>query len=545
MIDSISQSANASPELKKPRRKRAAVNGSYDAELPHWDEGERGILGCCIIEPACVDECQERFGADARSPEVFHDLRNAIIYRELIGLRRRLKTLDLLSLVQHLKEQKLLDSVGGVEYVSSLPDQVPSAANLEYYTSAVWEKFVMRKMVQVGHDISARVSSYSGPIEDLIWSVQSDIGNLSAIPINNTTVRIRPEDLMNYVTEKDPNAIVGVASDGRTTRYLCKGYGGWLIGPSGIGKSSLVIQIAILWCLGMPFMGITPTRKMRVLVVQAENDEGDLAEMVQGVCQALGIDSFSPEFADLNDRLKFVTERSLIGDRFCGWLRRQIELHRADIVFVDPLLSFAGIDVSRQDQCSRFLRNWLNPVLSATGAVMIGAHHTGKPKLERGQREMTAHDYAYIGIGSSELVNWARIVMVVVPRGDVYELKLAKRGPRAGATHLDSTRTTSLWLRHAQDRIFWEQVEPPQEPEPKTKGGGGRPSKVDQLLAVGLGGMVDKLTTPTGLNELARLIENYAASQGVDVKITTCKEAIVRLVANKVLKKEDGKYSRI
>jgi len=169
-----------------------------------------------------------------------------------------------------------------------------------------------------------------------------------------------------------------------------------------------------------------------------------------------------------------------------------IDADRPDVVWVDPLLSFAGIDVSKQDQVTPFLRELITPVLESTGVVMIGVHHTGKPKDSKATRDWTAIDWAYAGIGSSELVNWARAVMLLRPvENRTFELKLAKRGSRAGATHADgSPAYGSVWLQHATGRIYWDQVNPPEEPveEPQEANGkppgsqqerSGRPSKIE------------------------------------------------------------------
>ena len=72
-------------------------------------------------------------------------------------------------------------------------------------------------------------------------------------------------------------------------RYLCRGAGLLLVGPTGIGKSSLSMQAMILWGIGKPLFGITPANPLKSLLIQAENDEGDLAEMRDGVMAGLNL----------------------------------------------------------------------------------------------------------------------------------------------------------------------------------------------------------------------------------------------------------------
>lgn len=283
-------------------------------------------------------------------------------------------------------------------------------------------------------------------------------------------------------TSADPNCVIGFR-DGKTLRYLCRGKSAWLLGPSGIGKSSLEAQFAVGWAVGADVFGIGPGGKpLRSLIVQAENDDYDLAEMVQGVAASHGIHPDDPRWELVGKNVLFRTETSSFGAGFCRRLRDMIDADRPDVVWIDPLLSFAGIDVSKQDQVTPFLRELLTPVLEATGVVLIGVHHTGKPKEAKATKDWTAIDWAYAGIGSSELVNWARAVMLLRPvESRLFELKLAKRGSRSGATHPDgSPAWGSVWVQHATGRVYWEHVNPPEEPAEQAAGGpddGGKGSR--------------------------------------------------------------------
>jgi len=346
------------------------------------------------------------------------------------------------------------------------------------------------------------------------------------------------KDLIAFDPTADANAVIGI-KDGKTTRYLCKGYGSWFIGQSGLGKSSLAIQEAVLWCLGRPFFGVTPIRPLRVLFVESENDEGDMAEPIQGILDSIAI---TPAEVDLiSETLKISRCRGLTGKDFFDWLEKEVVAHHADVVYVDPLLRFAGIEISRTEQCTMLLNQWIDPMLARTGVIMKGIHHTGKPKDDqKSKKGMTIYDYMYSGIGSSELVNWARAVSVVMPISDgLFELKLAKRGRRAWATHPNGDPTTSLFLKHHPERIFWEQTDPPEMDEHGGKPG-GRPSQVDVISRHNLHSFCAECKPEgEGLNEIAKRLERWLAREKIDASLSTCKRAIPALVANAKLHKTD------
>src|SRR5580704_9528316 len=62
-------------------------------------------------------------------------------------------------------------------------------------------------------------------------------------------------------------------------RWLCRGGGALIVAPSGQGKSVLTAQASILWACNKAAFGIKPSRPLRSLILQAEDDDGDIQEM--------------------------------------------------------------------------------------------------------------------------------------------------------------------------------------------------------------------------------------------------------------------------
>lgn len=258
------------------------------------------------------------------------------------------------------------------------------------------------------------------------------------------------EELETYDTENDPTTVLG-------NRWLCQGGSMCVIGQSGIGKSSFLMQMAIMLAIGRPFFNIEVKRPYKCIVMQAENDTGDLAEAYKGVTGSMSLTV--AEKVLLRKNVKFYRETVKVGLEFVKQARKLIVHHKADFFFADPLLSFAGGDISKQEYASQFLRNWITPVLMETQVVWVFLHHTGKPKNEKDSSAGTISDLAYSGIGSSELVNWAREVAVLRRTDKIkpfFELVLTKRGKRAGLLDKDGKPTVFMNLRHAEGRILWE-----------------------------------------------------------------------------------------
>lgn len=290
------------------------------------------------------------------------------------------------------------------------------------------------------------------------------------------TSEYRIKDLMDFDPTADPNELLG-------RRWLCKGHSCLLVGASGIGKSTMTMQLVVLWAVGRAPFGIKPKRPLKQLIVQAENDIGDLAEQFRGAVQAhLPPD---PDMARLlQENVVFVRDTVHTGRQFVDRLQTLIDRYKPDMVWIDPLLSYIGDDLSDQRVASEFLRNWLGPLLEATGVVLMVVHHIRKPGAND-KRNST--DLQYLASGSSELVNWARAVIYLEsPDEGQYRLRLLKRGTRAEAVDHEGKVSDAIWIKRGDTHQTWiacPAPEPKQDEQPQmiVKFGGSGKRKDDEM----------------------------------------------------------------
>jgi len=181
MIDSVSDAAGASADLKKTRRKKTAhgeARANLDRLPPHSPEAEQGVLGCVMLSPnECMGECIEKLKDDGQ--EAFYDLRHQTIYEALATMFNSREPIDVITVQQRLKDKQLLEQVGGIAYLAQLQDTVPSAANLSYYLEIVREKFLLRKMISTCTDVVGRVYDYEGEVDALLDEVERDVLRIS------------------------------------------------------------------------------------------------------------------------------------------------------------------------------------------------------------------------------------------------------------------------------------------------------------------------------------------------------------------------------
>ena len=257
------------------------------------------------------------------------------------------------------------------------------------------------------------------------------------------------KDLMDFDPKKDPDNLIG-------NRWITRGSSMIISGGTGIGKSSLMMQIIVRWCLGLDFFAIKPVKPLKIGVIQAENDRGDLAEAFRGVTHTMRLTA--DQMRHLNTNLEFRTETIRTGEQFLAYARRFIHKSKLDLIVADPLFSYFGGDLSDQSEVSVFLRNKLQPILHETKVAWIWMHHISKPQRKEGGEPLTTMELAHSGFGSSELANWAREIAVLHEVGQFkprrFQLAFCKRGSRLGL------ESPILNVQHSATGIQWEECNP-------------------------------------------------------------------------------------
>ena len=252
-------------------------------------------------------------------------------------------------------------------------------------------------------------------------------------------------------------------------RFLSRKGSMLIVGNTGIGKSSLVMQMMIQWALGVGCFGINPARPLKSLLVQGENDEQDLAEMRDGVAGSLRLTDEQQRLVNRSVVVCHEVERS--SDEFVDEvLERLIVQHRPDLVWIDPVFQYLGGDSNQQEDVSSFLRQQLGSLLKRHQCAVVLIHHTNKPSRARnGPNNSNPLLRAYDAAGSAEFGNWPRAMLSLQSTNDraIYKLVAAKRGGRLGWRMPDGTTPsfTKLLTHSLQPGvIFWEEVQMAQNP---------------------------------------------------------------------------------
>lgn len=244
-------SGTAPADFKDARRHKAelADRSKVDRLPPHSLEAEQGVLGCVLLAPSeCVGQCIMAF----KTSEVFYDLRHRAIYEVCVELFDQKSPIEVLTLQQVLRDRHQLESVGGVAYLASLPDCVPSAANLAYYLEIVRDKFVLRRMISTCTDAVARAYEHQGEVDALLDGVERDVLQIAQDREDKATAGIkeltqRAIDLIERM-HQNQGALSGLATGFVDLDKMTTGlHGGEMVviaGRPSTGKTSLAMNVA-------------------------------------------------------------------------------------------------------------------------------------------------------------------------------------------------------------------------------------------------------------------------------------------------------------
>ena len=184
--------------------------------------------------------------------EVFYDLRHQTIYDELAAMFDKQEGIDTITVMQRLKNKQILEQVGGLAYLSTLPDMVPSAANLKYYLDIVQEKHLLRKMIRVCTEVVGRVYDYEGEVDSLMDEVERDVLRISEERVQSKTSTMKDLVKRAIGTIEDyhqrQGALTGIGTGFVDLDKMTTGlHGGEMIviaARPSVGKTSLAMNIA-------------------------------------------------------------------------------------------------------------------------------------------------------------------------------------------------------------------------------------------------------------------------------------------------------------
>lgn len=110
---------------------------------PNAPEAEMALLGSMLIDPGVIGDV---VGVIRSADDLFQE-RNRTIYAALIEIYDKTASVDVVRLNQHLQDRKVLEAIGGLDYIVQISESVPSAQFALEYARAVRDKATLRHLI--------------------------------------------------------------------------------------------------------------------------------------------------------------------------------------------------------------------------------------------------------------------------------------------------------------------------------------------------------------------------------------------------------------
>ena len=207
---------------------------------PHNLEAEMATLGALLLDWSSVNDVVTYLRSDN-----FYSQQNQVIFDSLMSLFTRGIKGDMLTLIDDLTKNGKLDAAGGVAYISSLTDQVPTSANVDYYAKIVLDQSTRRNLIKISSEIRSESYDETKDSRSILEGAEQKIFKLT--DVNQSTQVYAMKDVVPMTVKmidtryKNKNVCSGVPSGFTKLDNM----------TSGFQKSEMIIVGA------RPYMGKT------------------------------------------------------------------------------------------------------------------------------------------------------------------------------------------------------------------------------------------------------------------------------------------------
>jgi replicative DNA helicase len=214
---------------------------------PQSIDAEQAALGAALISRNAVERVLEMLQREDFYLEAHRKIYDVVAY-----LAERDRPVDTLTVPEELKRREHLEVVGGVAYVLTLAESVPTAAHVEYYARIVAEKSTLRKLIGAAGEITALAHDQEQEVDDVVDASERLVFAVAQRRVNQGFAPIRPVLLdamerLESVREND-SRLTGVPTGFSVLDQMTAGFqpGDLIIvaGRPSMGKTSLCLAFA-------------------------------------------------------------------------------------------------------------------------------------------------------------------------------------------------------------------------------------------------------------------------------------------------------------
>lgn len=217
---------------------------------PHSVEAESSVLGGLLLDNGAWDRVADLLGEGD-----FYRYEHRLVFDAISILVNASRPADVITVFEQLRSLGKAEEVGGLGYLNSLAQYVPSAGNIRRYAEIVRERSILRKLVSASDEIATNAFNPQGrPVASIVDEAEQKIFNIgeqgSRMKRGFQAMDTLVVDLLDRVQEMadNPNDVTGVPTGFYDLDRMTAGFqAGDLIvlaARPSMGKTALAINIA-------------------------------------------------------------------------------------------------------------------------------------------------------------------------------------------------------------------------------------------------------------------------------------------------------------
>ena len=141
---------------------------------PNDIEAEQAVLGSMMLDNDAVMDA-----INILKPEDFYREENKLIFSAMVNLNGRSEPIDLITVKDELISLGKFEVCGGLEYIASLPEKVPTTANADKYIRIVEEKSMLRSLIKTSNELLDLGYNQTLETDEIIEKAEKEVFDLS------------------------------------------------------------------------------------------------------------------------------------------------------------------------------------------------------------------------------------------------------------------------------------------------------------------------------------------------------------------------------
>jgi replicative DNA helicase len=166
--------------------KKPSIEGILGKTLPAHTEAERAVLGALLLNDEYISTISEII-----VPDDFYTPAHKMIYQAIIEIAQKHKRIDIVTLQDELVKKDQLEAIGGVVYLLTLQEDIPSVGLIIQHATIIKEKSVLRQLINSAATIITNCYTQDqDSIDAVLDDAEKVIFNISNKRSNNSFIQL-------------------------------------------------------------------------------------------------------------------------------------------------------------------------------------------------------------------------------------------------------------------------------------------------------------------------------------------------------------------